>query len=59
MGKIHFHNSAVAMAYIKVVSNFQHGLITIINLVASQIKGSELSTKEPQGTTEKSANLLN
>ena len=43
LGKIHFHNSA--MAYIRLVSSFRHGLIITVSLVASQIKGSEMSKK--------------
>ena len=44
------------MAYIKVVSSFRHGLIIIMSLVAPQVKGSEMSTKEPRRTTEGSEN---
>ena len=51
LDKIHFHNSA--MTYIKLVSSFRHGLIIT---VASQIKGSEMLTKEPHRTTEGSKN---
>ena len=42
------------MSYIKVVSSFRHAFNIIMSLVASQINGSEMLTKEPHRTTERS-----
>ena len=51
-----FTNSA--MAYIELVSSFLRGLVITVNLAASQIKGSEMSTKEPHRRTEESGKLI-
>ena len=40
------------MTCIKVVFSFRQGIIIIMSLVASQVMGFEMSTKEPHRTTE-------
>ena len=41
---------------VKLVSSFRHGLIITVSFVASQIKGSEMLTKEPYRMIEGSEN---